>query len=144
MTLSAISGVPLHQSIAVTGSMNQHGQVQPIGGVNEKVIGFFQFCREHDFPEGCGVIIPAQNQMNLMLPTEIIEAVREGKFRIFPIERAEDGLELMTGMPAGELQPDDSYPPDTVFGKAAAQLQEFSKHRQAERDADLDGKNKDA
>jgi len=132
VTVSAISGVPLKQAIAVTGSMNQHGQVQPIGGVNEKIVGFFRFAKEHGFPEGSGVIIPAQNAINLMLPPDVIEAAEAGKFHIYPIERVEDGLELMTGLPAGEPGPDGEYPPGSVFGMAMAQLKEFSRHREAE------------
>ena len=128
VTVSAIAQVPLRQYIAVTGSMNQHGEIQPIGGVNEKISGFFQFAKEHDFPEGCGVMIPAVNKVNLMLDSEIVEAVREGKFHIYPVERIEQGLELMTGQPVGELGPEGTYPPDTVFGKAMANLEEFSHH----------------
>jgi predicted ATP-dependent protease len=123
--LSAISSVPLRQSIAVTGSMNQHGEVQPIGGVNEKVTGFFQFAKEHGFPAGCGVIIPAVNQVNLLLPDEIIQAVQEGRFALYPIRRIEEGLAIMTGRPAGEALADGSFPPDTVYGQAEARLAEF-------------------
>ena len=132
--VSAISQVPLRQTIAVTGSMSQHGEIQPIGGVNEKVAGFFQFAREHGFPVGCGVMIPAVNKVNLMLDEEIIEAVREGKFNIYPVRRIEEGLELMTQNPAGELQPDGEYPPDSVFGKTMAQLRAFSDFAKADQD----------
>jgi predicted ATP-dependent protease len=139
VTLSAISGVPLKQAIAVTGSMNQHGQVQPIGGVNEKVLGFFRFAKEHGFPPEAGVIIPARNAINLMLPPEVIEATAAGKFYIYPIERVEEGLELMTGLPAGEVQPDGTYPLDSVFGKAMARLHEFSKQREREKEGEKEG-----
>ncbi|MCH7477637.1 MAG: AAA family ATPase [SAR324 cluster bacterium] len=132
--VSAISQVPLRQTIAVTGSMSQHGEIQPIGGVNEKVAGFFQFAREHGFPAGCGVMIPAVNTVNLMLDEEIIEAVREGKFNVYPVQRIEEGLELMTQMPAGELQPDGEYPPDSVFGKTMAQLRAFSEFGKTDQD----------
>jgi len=123
--LSAIAQVPLRQAIAVTGSMNQHGEVQPIGGVNEKVTGFFQFAREHGFPAGSGVIIPAVNQVNLLLPEEIIQAVADGRFAIYPIRRIEEGLEIITGRPAGTAGPDGTFPPDSIYGLAAAKLAEF-------------------
>ncbi len=123
--LSAISQLPIHQAIAVTGSMNQHGEVQPIGGVNEKVTGFYQFVKEHDFPKGCGVIIPAVNQVNLLLPDEIIRTVEAGRFHIYPIRRIEEGLEIITGVPAGELRDDYTFPEDTVYAKAAEQLKSF-------------------
>jgi lon-related putative ATP-dependent protease len=123
--LSAITEVPLRQSIAVTGSMNQHGEVQPIGGVNEKVSGFFQFSKEHGFPPGSGVIIPAVNQVNLLLPEEIIRAVEDGRFAIYPIRRIEEGLAIISGRPAGEAGPDGAYPPDSIYGIAAAKLAEF-------------------
>ena len=130
VTVSAIAQIPLRQNIAVTGSMNQHGQIQPIGGVNEKVAGFYQFAKEHNFPEGCGVMVPAVNKVNLMLDAEIVEAVREGKFHIYPVERIEEGLELMTGLSVGELGADDTYPPDSVFGIAMAKLEAFSQNAQ--------------
>ncbi len=123
--LSAIAQVPLRQAIAVTGSMNQHGEVQPIGGVNEKVTGFFQFAREHGFPAGSGVIIPAVNQVNLLLPDDVIQAVAEGRFAIYPVRRIEEGLEIITGRPAGLPDADGAFPPDSVYGLAAAKLAQF-------------------
>ncbi|MEW6214312.1 MAG: ATP-binding protein, partial [Nitrospirota bacterium] len=104
--LSSIAGVPLKQSIAVTGSMDQNGEVQPVGGINEKIEGFFDLCRLMGLDEGQGVIIPARNVKNLMLKRDVVEAVREGKFFIYPIHRVEEGLEIITGMPAGELRED--------------------------------------
>jgi hypothetical protein len=111
--------------------MNQHGEIQPIGGVNEKIAGFYQFAKEHGFPEGSGVMIPAVNKVNLMLDEEIIASVREGKFHIYPVRRIEEGLELMAGIPTGELQPDGQYPPDSIYGTAMAKLLEFSKEAKA-------------
>jgi predicted ATP-dependent protease len=125
VALSAITQVPLKQSIAVTGSMNQHGEVQPIGGVNEKVTGFFQFAKEHNFPEGCGVIIPAVNKVNLLLPEEIIRAVEASLFSIYPIRRIEEGLELISGLPAGELQPDGTFPEGTLYHRALKNLEAY-------------------
>lgn len=134
VTVSAISQVPLKQAIGVTGSMNQHGEIQPIGGVNEKVTGFFQFAKEHGFPQGAGVMIPQVNKVNLMLDEEVIEAVREGKFHIYPVSRVEQGLELMTGLPAGEPAEDGQFPADTVYAKCMANLLQFSKEAKADGD----------
>lgn len=112
--ISSISGVPLKQTIAVTGSMDQNGLVQPIGGVNEKIEGFFELCRLRGLDGTQGVIIPRKNVKNLMLKKDVVEAVKEGKFTIYPIDFVEEGLEILTGMPAGELQEDGTYPEGTV------------------------------
>lgn len=125
-TLSAISQVPVRQSIAVTGSMNQHGEVQPIGGVNEKITGFYEFVKEHDFPEGSGVIIPAVNRVNLLLSDEIIRAVEAGRFAIHPIRRIEEGLEIITGHPVGEWQEGDTFSEGSVYALAMEQLKVFA------------------
>lgn len=124
--LSSISGVPIKQSIAITGSMNQHGEVQPIGGVNEKIEGFFEVCRLSGLDGTHGVIIPSRNIKNLMLKDKVIDAIREGKFHIYAIDTIEDGIEILTGMPAGELQPDETYPPGTLNFLVAKRLQELS------------------
>jgi lon-related putative ATP-dependent protease len=112
--LSAISGVPIKQNIAITGSMDQNGNVQPIGGVNEKIEGFFYLCKLRGLDGSHGVIIPERNVKNLMLREEVVEAVKEGKFNIYAINRIEEGVELLMGIPAGELQPDGSYPEGTL------------------------------
>jgi len=112
--LSSISGVPLKQSFAVTGSMDQNGDVQPIGGVNQKIEGFFELCRMRGLDGSHGVIIPTRNAKNLVLRQEVVDAVREGKFSVYTIERMEEGLELLTGMAAGELQQDGTYPEGTI------------------------------
>ncbi len=124
--LSAIAQIPIQQCIAVTGSMNQHGEIQPIGGVNEKVTGFYHFMKDRGFPPGAGVIIPAVNRVNLLLNEEIISAVREGRFNIYPIQRIEDGLTVITGVPAGELQEDGTFPERSVYSRAMKRLQEFA------------------
>jgi lon-related putative ATP-dependent protease len=111
--LSAISGVPIKQNFAITGSMDQNGNVQPIGGVNEKVEGFYYLCKLRGLDGSHGVIIPERNVKNLMLREEVVEAVKEGKFHIYAINRIEEGIELLMGIPAGELQPDGSYPEGT-------------------------------
>ena len=100
--LSSLSGLPIKQGIAVTGSVNQRGMIQPIGGVNEKVEGFFKICKSRGLTGEQGAIIPIQNIKNLMLDDEVIEAVREGKFRIWAVSTIDEGLEILTGVPAGE------------------------------------------
>ena len=112
--LSSISGIPLAQGISVTGSMNQRGEVQPIGGVNEKIEGFFDVCRDKGFSGSQGVIIPRRNVRNLMLKEEVVEAAKDGKFTIYPIDMVDDGLAILTGMEVGEAHADGSYGKDTV------------------------------
>ncbi|MBI4446612.1 MAG: AAA family ATPase [Acidobacteria bacterium] len=123
--LSSLSGAPLRQSIAVTSSVNQLGTVQPIGGVNEKIEGFFTTCKLHQLTGEQGVLIPRQNIRNLMLKDEVIEAVREGKFHIYAISTIDEGLEILTGVPAGALQADGTYPPDSIHGRVQKRLDEI-------------------
>ncbi len=101
--LSALSGLPLKQGIAVTGSVNQKGIIQPIGGVNEKIEGFFKICKFHGLDGSHGVIIPKRNLDDLMLKDEVIEAVEKGKFKIYAIETIDEGIEILTGVKAGKL-----------------------------------------
>ena len=124
--LSSISGVPLKQNISVTGSMDQNGDVQPIGGVNEKIEGFFYLCKYRGLDKTQGVIIPRRNIKHLMLKQEVIDAVRDGKFSIYPIEKMEEGLEILTGMPAGELMEDKTYPENTINYLVMKRLNEIS------------------
>jgi lon-related putative ATP-dependent protease len=112
--LSAISGVPIRQSVAITGSMDQNGNVQPIGGVNEKIEGFFDLCRLRGLSGEQAVLIPRRNVRNLMLKKEVIEAVREGKFKIHAIERVEEGVEVLMGILPGEAGTDGKYPAGTL------------------------------
>jgi lon-related putative ATP-dependent protease len=100
--MSSLSGIPIRQGIAVTGSVNQRGQIQPIGGVNEKIEGFFAVCKAKGLTGEQGVVIPAANIKNLMLKEEVIEAVREEKFHVWAVTTADEGIELLTGIPAGE------------------------------------------
>ncbi len=93
--------------------------------MNEKVTGFFQFVKEHGFPEGCGVIIPATNRVNLMLDEEVIAAVRERKFHIYPISRAEEGLELLTGLQAGVPDAEGQFTEGSVYQRAEENLEQF-------------------
>jgi lon-related putative ATP-dependent protease len=146
--LSSISGVPLKQNLALTGSMDQNGEVQPIGGVNEKIEGFYHLCKIRGFDGLQGVIIPKRNIKHLMLKQEVIDSVNEGRFSIYAIERVEEGLELLTGMVAGELQEDGKYPEGTVNYLVVKRLDEISaalekkKGKDKEEDKDEDKKDK--
>jgi len=124
--ISSISGVPLKQNIAVTGSMDQNGVVQPIGGVNEKIEGFFELCRLRGLDGSHGVIIPRRNIKNLMLKKEVVDAVKDGRFSIYPIDMVEEGLEILTDMPAGDLMEDGTYPEGTVNYLVMKRLTEIS------------------
>lgn len=123
--LSALSGLPIKQGVAVTGSVNQKGEIQPIGGVNEKIEGFFRVCKEKGLTGEQGVIIPERNVDNLMLSEEVVEAVREGKFHIYPVKTVEEGIEILTGVPAGMKRKDGTFPEGTVFARVAARLEEI-------------------
>ena len=112
--LSSLSGLPLRQDLAVTGSLNQKGEIQPIGGVNEKIEGFFAVCRAKGLTGTQGVIIPYQNVSNLMLSEEVVQAVKNGQFHIYPIKTIDEGLEILTGVKAGERQADGSFEEGTV------------------------------
>ncbi len=122
---SHLSGLPIKQGIAVTGSVNQRGEVQPIGGVNEKIEGFFDVCKVKELTGDQGVIIPHQNVKNLGLKQEVVDAVAEGRFHIYPIRSIDEGLKILTGVEAGELLPDGTYPPGSVHGEADARLGEL-------------------
>ncbi|MGD0884741.1 MAG: ATP-binding protein [Thermodesulfovibrionales bacterium] len=124
--ISSISGVPLKQHFAVTGSMDQHGVVQPIGGVNEKIEGFFELCKLRGLDGGHGVIIPRRNVKNLMIKKEIVEAVRDGRFAIYPIDLVDEGIEILTGVEAGKLREDGTYSEGTVNYRVMKRLTEIS------------------
>ena len=124
--LSALSGLPLKQSIAVTGSVNQRGEVQAIGGVNEKLEGFFEVCKAKGLTVQQGAMIPASNVQSLMLKEELIEAAKEGKFAIYPARTIDEGIEFLTGVPAGERQSDGSYKEGTVNYLVNKRLQEMA------------------
>jgi lon-related putative ATP-dependent protease len=124
--LSALSGLPLKQSIAVTGSVNQRGEVQAIGGVNEKLEGFFEVCKAKGLTGQQGAMIPASNVQNLMLKEELLEAAKAGKFSIYPARTIDEGIEFLTGVPAGERQPDGSYAKGTVNYLVNKRLQEMA------------------
>ncbi len=124
--LSSIAGIPLKQGFAVTGSMDQNGDVQPIGGVNEKIEGFFDLCKSRGLNGGHGVIIPRRNVKNLMLRQEVVDAVKNNTFVIYPIDRVEEGLEILTGMKAGEMLDDGAYPEGTVNYRVMKRLGEIA------------------
>lgn len=124
--LSSLANVPLRQDIAVTGSINQHGEIQPIGGVNQKIEGFFDVCRSRGLTGSQGVIIPYQNVDDLMLRKEVVEEVKVGKFHIYPIKTIDEGIEILTGLPAGERRADGSYPEGTVNYLVDEKLKELA------------------
>ncbi len=123
--LSALSDVPLKQSIAVTGSVDQFGNIQPIGGVNEKIEGFFRFCKARGLKGDQGVMIPWQNCINLMLNKEVVNAVEEGTFHVWAIKTIDQGIEILTDVPAGEAGPDGVYPEDCIHGKVKTRLKSW-------------------
>src|SRR5208283_108271 len=125
--LSALSELPLRQDIAVTGSMNQRGDIQAIGGVNEKIEGFFDTCRIEGLTGTQGVMIPAANVEDLMLREDVLEAVKGGKFHIWPIGRVEQGVELLTGTRAGQRDGDGGFEKGTVFAQVDQRLREMAK-----------------
>ena len=125
--LSSLSGMPINQSIAVTGSVNQKGEIQPIGGVNDKIEGFFQVCKMRGLDGSHGVIIPKQNVMNLNLSDEVISAVKEKKFHIYAITTIEEGIEILTGVPAGKKDSNGSFPAGSINYLAFEKLKKFAR-----------------
>lgn len=123
--LSALSGLPLKQGIAVTGSVDQFGTVQPIGGVNEKIEGFYEYCKISGLTGEQGVMIPQSNMRHLMLSSEVIDAVRSGKFSIWAVNEIDEGIELLTGISAGKLRKDGTYTEGSVHGLVKARLKKM-------------------
>jgi lon-related putative ATP-dependent protease len=124
--LSALSGLPIKQSLAVTGSVNQKGEVQAIGGVNEKIEGFFEVCKAKGFSGQQGVMIPASNVQNLMLKEEVLEAVKAGQFHIYSVKSIDEGIEVLTGVKAGERRKDGTFEEDTVNYRVDKQLKSMA------------------
>ena len=124
--LSSLSGVPLKQNIAVTGSVNQRGEIQPIGGVNQKIEGMFDVCRLSGLTGDQGVMIPHQNVKNLMLREDVVEAIRDGKFHIYAVRSIDEGIEILTGHQAGELLGDGTYPDGSINYLIDKRLKELS------------------
>ena len=129
--LSAIAEVPIKQSLAVTGSVNQHGQVQAIGGVNEKIEGFFDVCKARELTGEQGVLIPASNVKHLMLRKDVIDAVEGGRFHIYPIETIDQGMEVLTAVPAGERDEAGNYPEGSLNRRVESRLAELAEKRLA-------------
>ena len=129
--LSALADLPIKQSLAVTGSVNQHGQVQAIGGVNEKIEGFFDICRAQGMNGEQGVLIPASNVKHLMLRPDVVEAVAAGHFHVYPVETIDQGIELLTGVPAGEPDETGAFPAGSVNQRVEARLRELAERRLA-------------
>lgn len=125
--ISALSVLPLPQGISVTGALNQHGEVLPIGGVNEKIEGYFRVCQRIGLDGMQGVIIPSRNRSHLLLDRRVTEAVEQGKFFIHVIDNVQDGLELLTGMSAGTQDASGNFRPDTVLGRVQRTLEGFRK-----------------
>ena len=125
--LSSLSDLPINQSIAITGSVNQKGEIQPIGGVNQKAEGFFDICRLQGLTGEQGVIIPHQNVKNLMLREDVVEAVKHGNFHIYAVHTVDEGIEDLTDVPAGEQRADGSYPDGTVNALVDAKLNDLAR-----------------
>jgi predicted ATP-dependent protease len=124
--LSELSGVPIRQDIAVTGSVNQKGEIQSIGGANEKIEGFYDLCKIAGKLGAAGVLIPESNVRNLMLRPDVVESIRNGEFHVYSAKTVEDGIEVLTGIEAGTPDTDGNYPPESVNGLAAARLKKFA------------------
>ena len=129
--LSALSGVPIKQSLAVTGSVNQRGEIQAIGGVNEKIEGFFDLCKARGLSGAQGVIIPATNVRHLMLRQDVVDAVRASQFRIYAVETIDQGIAILTGVSAGEPDASGKFPEGSVNQKVEARLVDFASKRLA-------------
>jgi lon-related putative ATP-dependent protease len=125
--LSALSGVPIKQHFAVTGSVNQKGEVQAIGGVNQKIEGFFDLCKFRGLTGEHGVMIPESNVKNLMLREDVVEAVKDGKFHIYSVSTIDQGIEVLTGVPAGDSDKNGDYPEGTINYLAQKKLDEMAK-----------------
>jgi len=125
--LSSLADLPLRQDIAVTGSINQKGEIQPIGGVNQKIEGFYEVCKTKGSTGTQGVMIPALNISDLMLRKDVVEAIKEGKFHIYPVETIDQGIEILTGVKAGKIKSDGTFEKDTVNYLVDKKLAEFAK-----------------
>ncbi len=126
--LSRLAGLPIRQDLAVTGSLSQNGEIQPIGGVNEKIEGFYYTCKAKGGLTGTqGVLIPRQNVADLMLNNEVVESVRSGQFAVYPVDTVEQGIEILTGVAAGKPDKKGRYPAKSVFGRVDARLREMAR-----------------
>lgn len=126
--LSSLSEIPINQSIAVTGSVNQKGEIQPIGGVNEKIEGFYQICKMRGFNKKHGVIIPIQNVKNLHLSDEIIASVKNGDFHVYAVNNLDEGIEILTGVPAGKKNKDGKFPAGSINSLVYEKLKKYAQN----------------
>jgi lon-related putative ATP-dependent protease len=124
--ISAIANLPISQGLAITGSMNQHGEVQSIGGVNEKIEGFYRLCKDKGLTGEQGVIIPKTNTINLMLAPDVIQAVADGQFAIYAVENTDQAIEILMAQPAGEISRTGRYPRKSIHGMVLDKLSAFS------------------
>jgi predicted ATP-dependent protease len=124
--ISAIAQLPIDQSIAITGSINQHGEVQSIGGANEKIEGFYQLCKDKGLTGSQGVIIPKTNVVNLMLSADVIDAVRDGQFNIYAVEDIDQAIEILMGLNAGIMNSTGRYPRKSIHAMVLEKLSDFS------------------
>ena len=125
--ISSLANIPIFQSFAVTGSINQLGEIQPIGGVNEKIEGFFECCQKRGLSGKQGVLIPAKNIRHLALNHAVIKAAESDKFSIYGVNTIEEALELLTGISTGEMTQDGQYPPKSIYGRVAQRFTEMAK-----------------
>jgi len=124
--LSSLADVPIRQSIAVTGSVNQKGEVQPIGGINEKIEGYYALCKQRGLNGEQGCVIPSRNVPHLMLDPQVVEAAREGAFHVWAVSTVEESIEILTGMAAGDRGRSGMLPPDSLFGRVERRLSELA------------------
>ena len=138
--LSSLAEVPIKQCFAVTGSVNQHGEVQAIGGVNEKIEGFFEVCKARGLAAGQGVLIPASNVKDLMLSEEVVAAAGQGQFSIYPVTTIDEGIELLTGVVAGDKDDNGQYPPGSINGRVSQRLKQMAdiRHEYGENRKEVD------
>ena len=125
--ISSLADIPIKQGIAVTGSVNQKGQIQAIGDVNQKIEGFFDVCKEKGLTGKQGVMIPRANKKNLMLRKEVLDAVRQGNFHIYQVATVKEGIEILTGVAAGKPNKKGFYPAGTVYGAVQEKLTQYYK-----------------
>jgi len=123
--LSSLSGIPIKQGIAVTGSVNQKGQIQAIGGVNHKIEGFYEVCKTKGLTGKQGVMIPQANRKNLMLSKEVIDAVKKRKFHVYQVATIEEGIAILTGVPAGQTDKDGNFPKGSIYGAVQQKLKQY-------------------
>ena len=130
--LSSLAELPIRQDLAVTGSVNQKGEIQAIGGVTHKIEGFFDLCRKRGLTGTQGVIIPVSNVKDLVLKDEVVQAVKEGLFHIYPISKIDEGIELLMGLSAGKKNKAGNFPANSVHGRVMKKLKAFDKRAQGE------------